>query len=219
MFLALTVLVGAVVGLLIGICAKKLIAEIDLKIVFSQSKLIAVGAAFGVIFALLICIRFSSLNLRVAYAILCGGLILQSMIDFLTHRLIRSVTHLMGATGVVFLLLDAEREDNYRAVVAAMICAVVGGVLFVAINKAVSNGLGSGDVRLVPVLGMYLGFLGYDEAIWAIFIACISASVVGVGLIVVGRGSLKHRLAFGPYLALGTLICVFVGEALPSVFG
>ena len=219
MVFALTIFVGAVVGALVGITAKKFIVEIDSQVVVSRIKLSAFGATLGALFAFLIRARFSSWDLQVCYAILCYGLILQTMIDALTHRLVRSFTHLMGVTGVVFLLISRIRANSYDSIIAALVCAFVGGLLFAVINKIAPGGLGGGDVRLVPVLGWHLGFLGYNEAIWAIFIACVSASVVGVSLIAVGRGSLKRRLAFGPYLALGTLACIFVGDALPSVFG
>ena len=218
MVFALTTFVGAVVGALVGATAEKFIFEIDSQIVISRLKLTILGIALGVSFAFLIRIRFSSWDLQVAYAILCSGLILQTMIDALTHRLVRSVTHLIGVTGVVLLLGSAIREDSYGSIVAALVCALAGGFLFAVINKIAPGGLGGGDVRLVPVLGWYLGFLGYDESVWAIFIACLSASVVGVSLIAVGRGSLKRRLAFGPYLTLGTLVCIFVGDRLPSIF-
>jgi leader peptidase (prepilin peptidase)/N-methyltransferase len=215
---ALTIFVGALAGALVGIIAKKFIVEIDSQITVSRLKLIILGIALGALFAFLICTRFSNWDLQVAYAILCSGLILQTMIDALTHRLVRSVTHLIGVTGVVLLLVSAIRTDFYDSIVVALVCASASGFLFAVINKIAPGGLGVGDVRLVPVLGWYLGFLGYNEAIWAIFIACLSASVVGVSLIAVGRGSLKRRLAFGPYLTLGTLFCIFFGDRLPSVF-
>lgn len=219
MIFVLTIFVGAVAGALVGETAKRLICEIDSQVVVSRIRLIGLGIVLGAFFAFSIRARFLSLDLRVAYAILSCGLILQSMIDAATHRLVRSVTYLLAVTGSVFLLINAIRADSYDPIVAALVCAVAGGVLFGVINKIAPGGLGVGDVRLVPVLGWYLGFLGYDEAIWAIFIACLSASVVGVSLIAVGRGSLSRRLAFGPYLAFGTLVCVVVGESLPSVFG
>ena len=218
MIFVLTIFVGAVVGALVGMAAKKFIVEIDSQIIVSQTKLVVLGAFFGAILMSLVRARFSTWDLQVCFVILCFGLILQTMIDALTHLLVRSITHLMVVTGVVFLLISEIRANSFDSIVAALICAVISGVLFAVIKLITPGGLGVGDVRLVPVLGWHLGFLGYDEAIWAIFIACISASVVGVSLIVVGRGSLKHRLAFGPYLALGTLVCVFVGESLPSVF-
>ena len=218
MIFALTTFVGAVVGALVGITANKFIFEIDSQIVISRLKLIGSGMALGVSFAFLIRTRFSSWDLQVAYAILCSGLILQTMIDTLTHRLVRSVTHLIGVTGILFLLISAIRADSYGSIFAALVCALASGLLFAVINKITPSGLGGGDVRLVPVLGWYLGFLGYNESVWAIFIACLSASVVGVSLIAVGRGSLKRRLAFAPYLTLGTLVCIFLGDRLPSVF-
>ena len=218
MIFALTIFVGALVGAFVGVTAKKFIVEIDSQIVISRLKLIILGIAFGTFFAFLIPARFSNWDLQVAYAILCSGLILQTMIDALTHQLVRSVTHLIGVTGVLLLLISAIRADSYGSIVAALVCALASGFLFAVINKIAPGGLGGGDVRLVPVLGWYLGFLGYNESVWAIFIACLSASVVGVSLIAVGRGSLKRRLAFAPYLTLGTLVCIFLGDRLPRVF-
>lgn len=95
----------------------------------------------------------------------------------------------------MLLLVSAIRADSYGSIIAALVCAVASGFLFGAINKIAPGGLGVGDVRLVPVLGWYLGFLGYDESVWAIFIACLSASVVGVSLIALGRGSLKRSFS------------------------
>lgn len=74
------------------------------------------------------------------------------MIDALTHRLVRSITHLMGVTGVVFLLISRIRANSYDSIVAALVCAFVGGLLFAVINKIAPGGLGGGDVRLVPFL-------------------------------------------------------------------
>ena len=88
MIFALTTFVGALVGALVGVTAKKFIVEIDSQIVISRLKLIILGIAFGTFFAFLIRIRFSNWDLQVAYAILCSGLILQTMIDALTHQLV-----------------------------------------------------------------------------------------------------------------------------------
>ena len=218
MIFALTIFVGAVVGALVGIIAAKFISEIDSQIIVSRIKLISIGVTAGVFFAFLIRARFVTWDLRVAYSTLCAGLLLQTIIDALTRRLVRSITHLTAIVGLIFLSINVIRVDGNSRLISAVICAATSWFLFLVIRKIAPTGLGSGDVRLVPVLGLYLGFLGYNEAILAIFIACISASLVGVSLIAVGRGSLKRRFAFGPYLAFGAIICIFAGNALPSVF-
>jgi leader peptidase (prepilin peptidase)/N-methyltransferase len=69
-----------------------------------------------------------------------------------------------------------------------------------------------GDVKLVGVLGLYLG----RAVVPAIFIALILGVVVGAGVIAMkgmsdGR---RTKIPFGPFLAVGGLIAFFVGNAL-----
>ena len=218
MLVALTLFVGAVFGALLGVVSKKFISGIDSQQHVSQAKLVVGGFVVGVVLALLVVARFSASDQRVAYAVLSAGLVVQTVIDAFTHRLVRSITHVMALSGVAMLGLNGVRTNASEALVSATICAVVGWTMFLIVNKISPGGVGSGDVRLVPVLGWYLGFLGYNEAVYALFIACATASVVGVALIVTNSGSLKRRLAFGPYLAFGTLVGVFAGEFFPTVF-
>ena len=218
MIYLLTIFVGAVVGGLISFVANKFVTEIDEQVSVSQNKLVGSGCVAGAFLAVFLFSRFSSWDLLIAYAILCSGLVMQTIIDLLTHRLVRSITYLMAAVGSTFLIIHAVRTDKSSSLISALTCAVLGLVLFLVVNKVSPGGVGLGDVRLVPVLGWYLGFLGYNEAIWAIFIACATASVIGLGLVVTGRGSLQRKLAFGPYLALGSIVCIFASRALPSVF-
>ena len=47
-----------------------------------------------------------------------------------------------------------------------------------------------------------------------LFLAFLFGSIVGVGAMVVGRAGRKTAIPFGPFLALGTLVAVFVGRAI-----
>jgi leader peptidase (prepilin peptidase) / N-methyltransferase len=86
------------------------------------------------------------------------------------------------AAGLLFLLL-----------------AVVGSAIFKA------EALGFGDVKLALFMGLLLGPL---PTITALFYGVFLAGVVGVGVIIWTR-SLKGSIAYGPYLAAGSLIVLF----------
>ena len=58
MVFVLTIFVGAVVGALVCVAAKKFIVEIDSQVVISRLKLIAVGETLGALFVFLIRARF-----------------------------------------------------------------------------------------------------------------------------------------------------------------
>jgi leader peptidase (prepilin peptidase)/N-methyltransferase len=215
---ALTVLFGAIIGLVLGLVAESLIKRIDLQVRVSRNALVTCGLILGAIFALLIVNRFVAFELRLAFAILCAGLLVQSMIDAYTHRLVRQITHTMAVSGVLILGFYALQNLLEKSLISAGVCAISGVAISFLTNKFSKGGLGAGDVRLMAVLGWHLGFLSYSSAIWAMFAACCFASIFGLVLVAVRRRSLQHRIAFGPFLALGTVTAIFANEMLPSLF-
>ena len=215
---ALTVLFGAIIGLVLGLVAESLIKRIDLQVRVSRTVLVTCGLILGAIFALLIVNRFVAFELRLAFAILCAGLLVQSMIDAYTHRLVRQITNILAVSGVLILGFYALENSLAKSLISAGGCAIAGVAISFLTNKFSKGGLGVGDVRLMAVLGWHLGFLSYSSAIWAMFAACCFASIFGLTLVAVRRGSLQHRIAFGPFLALGTVTAIFANEMLPSLF-
>ena len=215
---ALTFLFGAIIGAVLGLVAESLIKKIDLQVRVSRTALVAFGLIFGAIFALLIVDRFIAIELRLAFAILCAGLLVQSMIDAYTHRLVRQITHTMAVSGVLILGFHALQNSLTKSLVSAGVCAISGVAISFLTNKFVKGGLGAGDVRLMAVLGWHLGFLSYGAAIWALFASSFLAGAVGLALIMLGRASWQRRIAFGPFLALGTVLAIFADEVLPSLF-
>ncbi len=72
--------------------------------------------------------------------------------------------------------------------------------------------MGGGDIKLAAMIGAFLGLRGLLVALFAAF---LTGSLSGLGLILSGK--LKPRksiLPFGPFLALGALIAVFLGRPL-----
>ena len=78
-----------------------------------------------------------------------------------------------------------------------------------AIFKA--EALGFGDVKLVLFMGLLLGPL---PVVQAVFYGVFLAGIAAVWVIVVER-SLKGTLAYGPYLAAGALIVLFLEGGKP----
>jgi leader peptidase (prepilin peptidase)/N-methyltransferase len=98
----------------------------------------------------------------------------------------------------------------------------VGGALFFAalfyaylkVRKA--EGLGFGDVKMALLLGL---FLGVSRLTAAIFLASLSGLLVGLYFILFKKKGLKLALPFGPFLALGSFISLFWGDAVLAWFG
>lgn len=215
---ALIILLGAVIGLSLGFAAKSLVKRIDSESRKFSSRIVVVTFVIGAVVSDLIFVRFSEIEVRLSFAILCSGLLVQSLIDFFTLRLVRQISHAMAVSGVLLLGLHAFKVSNFDLLVSAGVCAVFGAAVSIFSNKISSGSLGAGDVRLMAVLGWHLGFLSYSTAIWALFSACLFAGLFGVMMIVLRRGSWQQRIAFGPFLSLGSLAAIFAGEVSSYAF-
>lgn len=73
------------------------------------------------------------------------------------------------------------------------------------------EGMGFGDVKLLAMIG---AFLGPQGALGSVLVSSIVGSIVGIVIIVIQRKNLKLALPYGPFLAVGALVCLFWGDEL-----
>lgn len=147
-----------------------------------------------------------------AFCILGAALVALVWIDLREFRLPREITYtafVLGALAlVVAALVNDEPERIWQAFLGAGIAlAIMGGIYL-----ASGGGMGDGDVRLAPLLGLYLGYLNPGIVPVGLFIGFLLGAVVGVAMMAIGRGDRKTALPFGPFLAAGTVIAVFAGQ-------
>ena len=90
-----------------------------------------------------------------------------------------------------------------------------GGVLFaiaeVYYRLRHEEGLGMGDVKMLAMIG---AFLGWQLTLVTLMMASVAGSVVGLLLIATGRGSMKYALPFGTFLAMGAALAATAGSGL-----
>jgi leader peptidase (prepilin peptidase)/N-methyltransferase len=93
--------------------------------------------------------------------------------------------------------------------------AIAGGFLLVA-ALANPSGMGMGDVKLVGVMGLYLG----PAVIVAVLVALVGSIVAGAVIArrVGVRAARKTQLALGPFLAAGGIIAALVGDPLVHAY-
>jgi leader peptidase (prepilin peptidase)/N-methyltransferase len=77
------------------------------------------------------------------------------------------------------------------------------------------EGMGLGDVKMLAVIGAFLGWKG---VLVALFIAALSGAAVGLTLMAWGSLGAKSKLPFGAFLAFGGLVALFVGEPLVRAY-
>lgn len=133
------------------------------------------------------------------------GTIIAAATDVRTGYIPNVVTRTTAAAGVL-LALPSE-----IATAAGGACAV-GGVLFALHLVTRGRGLGLGDVKLGAAIGACLGPWPGIAALGAAFIA---GGVYAVIVLASKHRSRHDAIAFGPFLALGTL----AAASLPASAG
>ena len=56
--------------------------------------------------------------------------------------------------------------------------------------------------------------IGWQGILFTIFFSSLSAALVGLALALPSGGSMKSRLPFGPFLALGAIAYIFFGPEI-----
>ncbi|QXJ26948.1 prepilin peptidase [Actinomadura graeca] len=69
---------------------------------------------------------------------------------------------------------------------------------------------GFGDVTLAGLLGMHLGWLGWNAWILGVAATCVLTLAVALGLLVTRRGGRKTQIPYGSFLLAGTLVAVLL---------
>ena len=86
-----------------------------------------------------------------------------------------------------------------------------GGFFFLIWLISRGRWMGFGDVKL----GFFMGlFLSWPNILVALFSAFFIGAIIGIGLIIAGKKTLKSQVPFGPFLVTGTFIALFWGQNL-----
>jgi leader peptidase (prepilin peptidase)/N-methyltransferase len=145
-----------------------------------------------------------------------------ALIDLDTHRLPNVIVLPAYAVGAALLGAAAVLTGSWTALATAVVGALATGGLYLVLALARPGGMGMGDVKLAGVAGFFLGWLGVPELILGTVAAFVLGGIVGVGMLLAGRGR-RSAVAFGPWLLAGAWIAILAGAPIVhsylSLFG
>jgi leader peptidase (prepilin peptidase)/N-methyltransferase len=145
------------------------------------------------------------------YFLFIASLIVITVID-LYHQIIPDVISLPGiAVGLVasFILPQLTFLNSLIGVLLG------GGSLFLVATfyqwLFKREGLGGGDVKLLAMIG---AFLGWRAVILTILLGSLIGSIIGIIMMMVKGKDLKYAIPFGPFLSLGAAVSLFCGQTI-----
>ena len=202
-------LVGALVAMRRSRRAQRTITKLDalaLRKPINSAPIAILGGLLGAL-----TYRQFSFSLEMfAFGLMIAMCVEQSIIDYATHRLPRGVTFRAAIIGGPLLTLAAINHDDNGRIGVMFASFIVTLALFAMLSAFSKGGIGGGDVRLAPVLAMFLGWLGASHVYIGLGSGFILGGVVATGMLVTRRASASTRIAFGPFLCIGAVGALFV---------
>lgn len=170
--------------------------------------------AINALFYVAVLWRFGPGLHAIALSALASALIVITLID-MDHQIIPDKITLPGiALGLLcgwLILPDPFMRHVALGWQASLIGAVAGFTLFYAIAVLSRGGMGGGDIKFMAMAGAVTGWKG---VLLTTFMGSFVGSIYGLSLVAFKGKGRKAKVPFGPFLAMGCLITLFMGQEI-----
>jgi leader peptidase (prepilin peptidase) / N-methyltransferase len=148
-----------------------------------------------------------------ALAFLC---VVLAVIDARTRLLPNRITYPAFPIMLTLLLLASVGLGDLARLARGLLAAVAVGAFFLLLALISPKGMGLGDVKLAPTLGLALGWLSWGALAFGIFAGFLLGALAGLAAIALLGLTRKSLLPFGPWLVTGALLGVLAGADLAA---
>ncbi|MGY2063968.1 prepilin peptidase [Blastococcus sp. SYSU DS0619] len=152
----------------------------------------------------------------VALAWAAGAAVVLAAVDLAAHRLPDRV--LLPALGVcgAALLADAAVLGTWLPLARAVGAGAAAFAIPAAARLLAPAALGFGDVKLLGLIGLVLGWFGWGVLLAGVFLGLLTGAVVSVALVASRRAGWRSSVPFGPPLLVGAVLALLVGGVPPG---
>ena len=146
------------------------------------------------------------------YCLLVSLLIVISIID-LESKYIYSSTTIVGVLlAIIYIIMGAYLGEV--KILNNLLGGLIGyGIIFLII--ILTGGMGEGDADIAGICGLFVGIKG---VLVALFLAIILGGIFASIVLILKIKDRKSEIAFGPYIAIGTLIWILIGEKILTLY-
>lgn len=139
---------------------------------------------------------------------LAGVGVLLAVIDLRHHMLPNRVVVPSYGVSAALLLLPATVVGEWPALGRAVLGAVVLFAAFLVLALISPKSLGMGDVKLAGLLGLHLGWFGWETLVLGAMAGFVVQAVLALVLLLSRRIGLRGELPFGPAMLIGAALVI-----------
>jgi Type II secretory pathway, prepilin signal peptidase PulO and related peptidases len=165
--------------------------------------------------AVLVAHRFNLSFEALFYFIFCAALLVIIFID-IHHQIIPDCISLpgivIGFTGSFFTYTVTWQQSGLGILIGGGLLYTVAYGYYALTGR---DGMGGGDIKLLAMIG---GFLGWQSLLYVIFASSLAGSLVGVAVMFRQKKGGQTRIPFGPFLALAALSYLFFQEQINAIW-
>lgn len=151
---------------------------------------------FGIVY-------IGGVNLNVLEIILIfSACIVLSAVDIITRKIPNEIVLFLLIVGIAFIFIN----NQFATLNLNLMGFVVGFVLFY-LPALIGKGAGWGDVKFAAIVGLCLGIYNFFAAM-----VIMGALVIPylIYILITGKGNLKTKIAYGPFMASGFAIVLLL---------
>ena len=148
----------------------------------------------------------------VFYCLLVSLLIVISIIDLESKFIYSSTTMLGVLLAVIYIIIGAYLGEV--KILNNLLGGLIGyGIIFLIV--ILTGAMGEGDADIAGICGLFMGIKGI---LVTLFMAIILGGIFASIALILKLKDRKSEIAFGPYIAMGTLVWMLIGEEILRLY-
>ena len=181
---------------------------------------LSTGVSFGIV-----AWKFhgNAVSLLTAFLYLAAVSIALALIDLDTHTLPNRIVFPSYLVGVLLLGATGLIHSDHAAIYRGLFGMAALALFYFGTALVYPGGMGMGDVKFAGVLGLFLGYLGWDVLLVGAFSAFVLGGFFALALIVSRKANRTSGIPFGPWMLTGAWVGVFFSTTIVqqylSLFG
>ncbi|MGL5828552.1 MAG: prepilin peptidase, partial [Angustibacter sp.] len=147
-----------------------------------------------------------------AFLYLAAIAVALAVIDIDVMRLPNEIVLPSFPVAGLLLLLPAALTPAWGDLLRGLLAMVALFTFFFILQMFFKGKMGFGDTKLIALLALHLGFLGWVELAVGFYLAFLLGAGHGVWLMIFRGGNRKSRLPFGPFLIAGAFLAILIPD-------